>query len=283
MANESKFKAGQMYGAEDINNTMAILTDGGVFNVTTPNEICASISGEGITGQDGKLEVTITDGKVHVANGTCIMADGSTFTVYGDGESLDYSGGEINYVYVENDPLVQKNILKCTTAEPTASDIIALAVINANNTVTDKRTFAKSKIEKIGSNATETILLDFKFSTPSSSGVGRTPDKSISINERYNFMAIIFASDQPQSYLPRDTPDYFIRLSDGKVLGWTQSPGGVWGDGNYTMEWLELNEPMLRAYETYLPFTIKDRVLTFEGGFTRQAVVSSVSVELILM
>ena len=217
MASEYKFKAGQMYGAEDINNTMSILTHGGVFNITTPNEICNSISGEGVTGQDGKMEVSIIDGQVHIANGSCIMKDGSTFTIYGDGETLDYTSGVTNYVYIENDAILLKNIAKCSQNSPAGGDIILLAEISPTSSILDKRTFAKSKIEKIGSNVEELITIELNPSNKISNSSWYEETITIPLNEKFNYI-YIYAEKTPLSSSER----IFLRASDGAKLTLTK-------------------------------------------------------------
>lgn len=154
MANESKFKAGQLYGAEDINNTIAFMTTEGIFDISTPNEICKSLVETGISNQDKRMEVTIVDGKVHVANGSCVMVDGSTYTIYEDGEMLDYTPGVLNYVYVVIDNTIFQNVLKCTTSEP-PEDAILLAEINADNNITDKRIYSRYKFPVYKSNVND--------------------------------------------------------------------------------------------------------------------------------
>lgn len=126
------FKNNELYSADDINSIRASFISSGVLGSTVP-----------------ALNVTISDGKVFVSSGMAVFADGSSLRVDDEGVELEYTEGAINYVYLLNDSLLNKNTVNISTEAP-VGDYVLLAEIDETGTISDKRTYATAKYAALG-------------------------------------------------------------------------------------------------------------------------------------
>lgn len=145
------------YGASDVNAALAQLvtsgiadpfTDGVPYNASKLNEIVHGMALPGVVPEtDTTCKCTIdTDAKtVHIAAGTAFFNDGSRITFDIEGETLPYTEGVKQYVYLLAAPEENRNYPVCSAAEP-SGDYVMLAEISADGTLTDKRTYAKGKV-----------------------------------------------------------------------------------------------------------------------------------------
>ena len=145
------------YGASDVNGALALLvtsgiadpfTDGVPYNASKLNEIVHGMALPGVVPEtDATCKCTIdTDAKtVHIAPGTAFFNDGSRITFDIEGETLPYTEGVKQYVYLLAAPEENRNYPVCSAAEP-SGDYVMLAEISADGTLTDKRTYAKGKV-----------------------------------------------------------------------------------------------------------------------------------------
>jgi len=153
MAYVSKFKTDTAYGVDDINEITGILTGTGV-TPETPNSVLSAVAGSGVTVSNACCAVSFGNSEhteVKIGDGTVIMADGS-YIVLAGGELLPVDTSCKQYVYVFNDAVLQ-NIPKCTGTLPSDSTKYELLATVENGTITDCRTFSKSKIQAYGTNA----------------------------------------------------------------------------------------------------------------------------------
>lgn len=162
MAYEYSFMDNQVIGVDHLNKlTKRFVTSGvadpftnGVpYNVSKFNDIVKANGTSGVVPSNiSTLRVTKTSGNtVSVNTGTAFFANGSTIDVTSP-ESLNFTPGVKNYVYLKSDMAQNKNYPACTTAQPTG-DYVILAEIDHAGTVTDKRAYAKGKLPGYCSNA----------------------------------------------------------------------------------------------------------------------------------
>ena len=139
------FKNNELYSAEDVNSIRASIISAGVLGAAS-----------------SAMHVTVSDNIVFVSAGTAVFADGSSLTVDECGVELEYTAGVINYVYLFNDTLLNKNTVNISTTAP-VGDYVMLAEINANGLAIDKRTYSAAKYSLLG---TKRCLV--KFTVPGS-------------------------------------------------------------------------------------------------------------------
>lgn len=156
----SKFKYDTAYSNVDIAEALNVITGAGVVP-STPNEILASYSTDGVTYTDKRCEVSISGSIVSIAPGTIIMPDGSYIIIYIE-ETFAIDTTEEYYVYIES-VSEGNNVPRCTVENPfdilDSSKYVLLAEVNGG-TVIGKRTFAKSKIEDFGTYIPKTYTYD---------------------------------------------------------------------------------------------------------------------------
>lgn len=164
----SKFKAGGVYGADDVNDTLKLLASTGVFNTVNLNDMVGQYANSGVISASQDLKVSLgADNTVVVGEGSCIMNDGSTLTVVGS-EILTYdkSVSAKYYVYAYNNPVTNANELKCTSDMPTG-DYVLLATISNNAatgaTLEDNRVMSVSKVRNDLSPSMAYMTIDFEI------------------------------------------------------------------------------------------------------------------------
>ena len=152
MAYKYLFMNNNIYTAQDVNDAISSLISGGVSNyplglnaVADLNSSLAEMTAQGVQYKGTSCLVTNTNGVYKISEGTCFMNDGSQIVFDGDGYEIAHTSGVKEYVYLERD--VVRNKINVVVSETSGGeDTVALAEINADGSVTDRRRFAKAKI-----------------------------------------------------------------------------------------------------------------------------------------
>lgn len=174
MSYSYRFSDNASYGAEDLNDVVKSLVSSGVadvfengvsYNASAINGVVSALYLSGVVPTDvSTLAVSKTsEGVVQIAPGTAFFADGSTITVT-EAELLSYEPGVKHYVYLKQDLTAQNRNYPACTADAPTGDFVLLAEIAADETVTDKRTYAKGKLPGYQSNANVSLAVSQSFS-----------------------------------------------------------------------------------------------------------------------
>ncbi len=160
MSYSYSFVPNDTYGAKEINDiTKRLVTsgvedifeDGVAYNESHLNTISSTLATSGVIPENNTSLKVSDNGKTNneytitISDGTAFFENGSTITLYNGGETLPYTHGKKNYVYVHRDLNLNKNMPKVTLTEP-EGDFVPLAEISEDGTITDTRTFAKGKL-----------------------------------------------------------------------------------------------------------------------------------------
>lgn len=157
MAYKFSFADNVVYGAEDINAIVNRLVTGGVaevcydgesYNTSDLNAITAYIATYGARDVSSTtLQVVKTgEGSIKVLSGCAFMNDGASVEVDSEGVDLTYTEGQTNYVYIKNNLDATNSIdFVCSLSEGTG-DIVPLATISADGTITDTRVYCRGKL-----------------------------------------------------------------------------------------------------------------------------------------
>lgn len=163
MSYSYRFSDNATYGAEDVNGLVKslvsegiadVFADGVSYNAGILNSVVSAVYTEGVVPTDvSTLAVSkMRSGVVQIAPGTAFFADGSTISVTA-AEELSYVPGSKHYVYVQQDLTAQnRNYPACTETAPTG-DFVLLAEITEDESIVDKRRYAKGKVPGYQSNA----------------------------------------------------------------------------------------------------------------------------------
>lgn len=117
------------------------------FGNTALNGITAALVSSGILNLEDRCKCTLTDGKISVAKGVAVFADGSKIRIT-EPQTLDVIAGGTNYVYLKNDTLSGKAALENSLTEPDVSSGYNLGLCTlVNETLTDTRKFAQARTE----------------------------------------------------------------------------------------------------------------------------------------
>ncbi len=142
------------YKADDINTVFAQLTTGGVslykqkksalidYETAVSDYITPGVS---VYNDSACKVVQNDDGVIIVTQGTCWLPDGHCIIIDEDGiEVQGRTAGTEQYVYVHRN--IAANTIEVTASSLEISDAVMLAKINSDETITDMREFAMSKI-----------------------------------------------------------------------------------------------------------------------------------------
>jgi len=170
MAITYSFVDNAVYGTEDINDITRSLTGAGIapfvskdsYNVSDLNamtsalvEAGASLDGCKCSAENvGTAEMTVT-----VAQGIVFFESGVRLTVDEDGYALTVTPNTAGYVYAHYSPSLQKADIVFSPELPMDGEYVVLAEIATDGAITDKRTFARSKVATLGKN----IILNREF------------------------------------------------------------------------------------------------------------------------
>lgn len=155
------FLDNQQITASDLNNiaidlgksTFADFADGTVYNVDSLNGITKSLVYPGVVCGDGnQFQVTkVQDGKIKVDTGLSIFASGAKKRLT-QAEYIDVSVGMKQFIYLLNDTALNKIYITVAATDPGIvleedADYVMLAWYNEDDTLTDRRTFSKAKVD----------------------------------------------------------------------------------------------------------------------------------------
>lgn len=146
----------QTVGVDHLNEITKRLVSGGIsavysgvdFNVTDINDTNAAILTGGVVPEtDYNLKVTaIGNGKYLINQGLCFFNNGTTMEILSGGEEIVVPQGVKRYIYLVSDRNKMACYVEILENEKQTGEFILLAVINADGTITDKRTYARGKI-----------------------------------------------------------------------------------------------------------------------------------------
>ena len=123
---ELKFTDNEKFGNDKLNLITGDLVSSGILNILN------------------KCECTVSDGKIKVDTGVIVFSDGAKKRITEANEFEILTGG-INYIYAKNDTSTGKIYLVNSLEEPT--DDFVLLAIYSDGSITDRRAFAKAKVE----------------------------------------------------------------------------------------------------------------------------------------
>lgn len=183
MPYKSTFHDNASYGASDVNAALAQLVTSGIadplkdgvpYNASKLNGIIYAVSTAGVVPETDTACKCILNTDAHtvrISAGTAFFADGSRITFDMEGETLPYTPGREQYVYLLAAPEENRCYPVCSAAEP-SGDYVMLAEISADGTLADRRTYAKGKLPGYQSNVGAMMKIDDTLTlnvTPSSS------------------------------------------------------------------------------------------------------------------
>ena len=174
MAIKYSFVDNIIYGTEDVNAITKDLTGAGVapfptqdtYNTSDFNTLTEALVSTG-TSLDGckctVADAATTNMTVTVAQGIIFFESGVRLTVDSEGYEISVTPSKAGYIFAHFNPALQVADILFDTALPTDGEYVLLAELAVNGTITDKRTFARSKIATFGRNAVfETTLTDLE-------------------------------------------------------------------------------------------------------------------------
>lgn len=156
------FLGGKTYGVDDLNDAVAKLVGVGVapftskdsYNYEDLNSLTASITEEG-TSLDG-LKVTAADGIVTISEGIAYFENGITVEIT-EPKQIEYVSNTA-YVFFKYDVSLHLATIEVSETDYDKDDTynyyIPLALVNGS-VVTDRRSYARSKIATFGTNITQ--------------------------------------------------------------------------------------------------------------------------------
>ena len=144
------FVDNEVYGTDDINAAISRLTTAGVAVYPTDetlinamNSVTAQAASEGIEFSAKSCLVSVEDEDIKISAGTAFFEDGVSMVIDSEGTTLPLETGV--YVYLFRD-VNRNSCYPCVSKELPESGYILLAEIDENGSVTDKRTYAASKL-----------------------------------------------------------------------------------------------------------------------------------------
>ena len=163
----------QTVGVDHLNEITKSLVSGGIsavysgvdFNVADINDNNKAILTGGVVPEtDYNLKVTaVGSGKYLINQGLCFFNNGTTMEILSGGEEIVVPQWVTSYIYLVSDSNKMACYVEVLQSEKQTGEFILLAVINADGTVVDKRTYAKGKVpgfyassEQMNINITET-------------------------------------------------------------------------------------------------------------------------------
>lgn len=151
MSYKCSFLDNEIYGAEDVSGAFSKLISGGVLPYPETdtvsqalNTLNAEVVSDGVAAYDS-LEVSITETGAMVGKGVAFFESGVSVEVDSDGAAVDFEAGKSVYVYFAYYPELNSVVLKATEELPDG-DIVALAYISEDKTITDMRKYAAAKV-----------------------------------------------------------------------------------------------------------------------------------------
>ena len=158
MAISYSFVDNKLYGTEDINNITKNLVGGGVapfpskgsYSLSDLNSLTSALVESGVC-RDG-LKCSISSGVVTISKGVLYFENGVCLTIDNKGYEVEIIPNTSGFVCAHFDDVKQEADIMFYESLPTSGFNILLAEISADGIVSDKRTFARSKVGTLGTN-----------------------------------------------------------------------------------------------------------------------------------
>lgn len=239
MAYKFSFADNEIYSASDVNEITKRLVTSGVedtfsdgvsYNVSKFNELGKLLYTDGVVPESNQtLKVTkVSDDEILINPGLAFFADGATITIEVGGESLKFTLGVRNYVYLKNE-LTDKNICYpvCSQSEP-AGDFVLLAEIDEEGNIEDRRIYARGKLPGYQSNSNGALFFKETMYVPLSTYSGGKAEAEFAIGENTFKYIIISNAFEDTPYLPNLS---LYRISDGGIVSF-----GCYSDEKIVMQ-----------------------------------------------
>ena len=243
MAVNILFLDNETYGAADVNKAFSRLTTQGVslFNdagapLTDLNTAVSNLveSGVELYNMDA-CKVINNEGTYQIMPGTAWMADGSCITISDEPYHLDVTSGAEQHVYFQrNIGMNTIDIVVSGTNPP--EDALLIAKISAGGVVTDKRTFAVTKVAPVTANIVKEIDAP-KIAVDSSY-------RSVKIDTgfaAYSHVQIVHAQKLNLTNGSVDLGHEFITLENGAEITF-KAFGVNTGESNQRRCWIKLKK-----------------------------------------
>jgi hypothetical protein len=171
MAIKYSFVDSVKYGTDDINAITKDLTGAGIAPFPTQNEYNTSdlnamaqalvASGTSLDGCKCTVNNAATQNmSVSVAPGIIFFDSGVRLTVDDDGYTLGVEPNTAGFVFAHYSATNQTADILFSTDIPSDGEHVLLAEIAMDGTLTDRRSFARSKVATFGSNATYSTVVE---------------------------------------------------------------------------------------------------------------------------
>ena len=163
------FMANKDVTAEELNNAGYNLTntvyttfeDDTLYGVDDLNQITGNIISKGVKRNAGnECSVTMSDGTVHIADGTAFFDCGAVIKIDKDGIDIEPETSEsTQYVYLFFNKALNVAGARCTTAAP-SGDYVLLGTVSGGTIAMD-RTFASFQPDVKGTNEVKVVALNY--------------------------------------------------------------------------------------------------------------------------
>ena len=228
MAYKYSFSDNEIYSSSDVNEITKRLvtsgiedsfTDGVAYNVSKFNEMGKQLYTSGIVPENClTLKVTkVADDEVLINPGVAFFSDGATIEIEAGGETLKYTPGVKNYVYLKND-LTDRNICyPCCSIEAPEGDYVTLAEIDEGGAISDKRIYAKGKLPGYQSVAGKILYINESAEIELWDRYVVTTSVSFDIgNNNFNY---ILCPNFNDDHMGKQSLAIY-RISDGKIMSY---------------------------------------------------------------
>lgn len=213
MAVSILFLDNETYGANDVNKAFSRLTTQGVSlfqdtgaPLTNLNTAVSNLVESGVELYNiDACKVTSNEGIYQIMPGTAWIGDGSSITIDSEPYQLNVTDGVLQYVYFQRNIGMNTIDIVVSSIKP-PEDALLLATISADGTVTDRRTYAKTKVAPATANIVIEKQTGFFY-------VSTTDPYNMQINIGYGaFSHIQFVYDAQQKC---DICSDYITLAEG--------------------------------------------------------------------
>lgn len=168
MSFKVNFMANQNVTAEDLNNAgynmtntaYTTFTDDTLYGVNALNQITANIVSKGVKrGGGSECGVTLSNGIIHIADGTAFFDCGAVMKIDTDGIDIEPENSEdTQYIYLFFNEALNAAGARCTAEYP-SGDFVLLGSA-AGDVVTMDRTYASFRPDVKGTNEVKIVALE---------------------------------------------------------------------------------------------------------------------------
>lgn len=174
MAYKCSFLDNETYSAQDVNDIFARITSGGVifsdtgYTLGDLNTVQSNIADGGVVRDTNSCKVLKDGNKYKISKGACFMNDGSAIIFDDDGYEIEITDDVLNYVYLKRN--VVANTIDVVVSESAGdADSIPLAEINYRGEISDRRKYARAKVDLAVSDKIRNFTVYIPACTSSSS------------------------------------------------------------------------------------------------------------------